>query len=202
MDAAIRRNSLAPLTIATLVGIAVEASGQQVIVPREGPAEQVGGVVGNALDQTGRALDQTGRAIERGFRTAFSRSRSAVESMEVTSRVYSRLHWDRELVGSRLYLESRPGGLVTLRGSVPSRAAADRAIALTTSTIGVSRVISELSSPESPASGVFEASPPPVFDDTPLEPLPSPSIDPIDPLVPLPDPIPAPEVEPPLPPSL
>ena len=201
MHADIRRNPLTPLTIAALVGIAVEASGQQVIVPRQGPAEQVGEVVGNALDQTGRALDQTGRAIERGFRSAFARSRDTVESMEVTSRVYSRLHWDRELVGSRLYLETRPGGLVTLRGTVPTRAAAERALALTTSTIGVSRVISELTSPESPSPGVIEASPPSVLDNTPLGPLPSPSVDPIDTLDPLPDPVPAPDVEPPLSPS-
>ncbi|QDV38487.1 BON domain-containing protein [Tautonia plasticadhaerens] len=189
----------------TLAGMLVPAStGNAQLLRPDGPAEQVGEVVGGALDTAGRA-------VERGLRTAFARTRGAVESMEVIARVYSRLHWDKQLAGSRLYLESRPGGVVLLRGSVPSAEAADRAVALAASTLGVSQVVSELVAPDraevvvpgsaSPADPTVrpplpEVEPEPELDPLPRvtpDPRPAPAPDPIT------DPVPSPTVRPPMP---
>ncbi len=109
-----------------------------------GPAERVGGVVGEALDNTGRA-------IERGFRTAFARTRGVVEKMELSARVYSRLHWDKMLASSRLDLEVHPGGVTVLRGVVPNAEAELKAVTLAAETIGVTRVVNQLTVLEPPA---------------------------------------------------
>ncbi|WP_169978382.1 BON domain-containing protein [Tautonia rosea] len=137
------------LAALALIGTASTAEAQ--ILRPEGPAEQVGQVVGGALDTAGRA-------VERSLRTAFSRTRGAVESMEVTSRVYSRLLWEKELTGSRFVIDARPGGVVILRGSVPTPEAADRAAALAISTVGVSRVFNELVAPEGTTTTVLPGS--------------------------------------------
>lgn len=102
-----------------------------------GPAERVGGVVGEALDNTGRA-------IERGFRAAFTRTRGVVEKMELSARVYSRLHWDKALASSQLDLEVHPGGVIVLRGVVPNAEAEAKAVSLAAETIGVTRVVTQL----------------------------------------------------------
>lgn len=176
----------------SLAGVLAPAStGHAQILRPDGPAEQVGEVVGGALDTAGRA-------VERGLRTAFARTRGAVESMEVTARVYSRLHWDKELAGSRLYLEARPGGVVLLRGTVPSAEASDRAVALAASTVGVSKVVSELVAPDR-AEVVVPGSAPPV-DTTVRPPLPEvepePELEPLPRISPDPRPTPGPEATP------
>jgi hypothetical protein len=192
-----RTRAILTLTVG-LAGLLVPAStGFGQILRPQGAAEQVGEVVGGALDTAGRA-------VERGLKTAFARTRGAVESMEVTARVYSRLHWDKELVGSRLYLESRPGGVVLLRGTVPSREAADRAATLAASTVGVSKVVSELVAPDRPAAVVVPGPGSPgadvPIDSTVRPPLrevePRPELEPLPRISPLPAPEPAPEPQP------
>ncbi|RUL87762.1 BON domain-containing protein [Tautonia sociabilis] len=136
---------LTPLAALAVVGLFGPAGALGQVVRPVGPAEQVGEVVGGALDTAGRA-------VEGALRTAFARTRGAVEAMELTPRVYSRLLWDKELAGARLAVDAHPGGVIVLRGSVLSQAQADRAVELAASTVGVSRVISELVAPE-PAVG-------------------------------------------------
>lgn len=164
------------LAALALIGTAATAEAQ--VIRSEGPAQQVGQVVGGALDTAGRA-------VERSLRTAFARTRGAVESMEVTSRVYSRLLWEKELTGSRFVIDSRPGGVVILRGSVPSPEAADRAAALAISTVGVSRVFNELVAPEGTTTTVLPGS----VTDRPLgDPRSEPILEPLPRAEPLPQP--------------
>jgi hyperosmotically inducible protein len=131
----------APLITAALLAPACVAKAQQ------GAAERVG-----------QGLDSAGRNIRRGVQTAFPRARAMVHEQEVLSRVYSRLHWDKVLVGSTLEIEVRDNGVAVLRGAVVDDAARRRAVNLTTDTVGVAQVIDELTVVAPPR--VIESVPP------------------------------------------
>ncbi len=94
--------------------------------------------------RAGEALDNAGRNIRRGVQTAFPRARMAVHEQQVLTRVYSRLHWDKALVGSALEVEVFADGTTALRGAVPDEATRKRASVLTRDTVGVTRVVDEL----------------------------------------------------------
>ena len=97
-----------------------------------------------AAQRTGEALDNAGRNIRRGVQNAFPRARMAVHEQQVLSRVYSRLHWDKALVGSALEVEVFADGTTVLRGAVPDEATRKRASGLARDTVGVTRVVDEL----------------------------------------------------------
>ena len=97
-----------------------------------------------AASRAGQALDNAGRNIRRGVQNAFPRARMAVHEQQVIARVYSRLHWDKVLVGSALDLEVSADGTAVLRGAVPDDAAKKRAVVLTRDTVGVTQVVDEL----------------------------------------------------------
>ena len=99
----------------------------------------------------GQGLDNAGRAVKRGFQTAgqavqgsFIKTRTSVHNMEVVSRVYSRLHWDKALTTSNLELEVRDGGIAILTGAVPDPAAKAKALVLTSETVGVVQVVDQV----------------------------------------------------------
>jgi hyperosmotically inducible protein len=99
----------------------------------------------------GQGLNDAGRAVRRGFQTAgqavqggFQKTRTGVHNMEVVSRVYSRLHWDKALTSSNIELEVQAGGIATLTGIVPDDAAKAKALMLTAETVGVIQVIDQL----------------------------------------------------------
>jgi hyperosmotically inducible periplasmic protein len=121
-------------------------------------AQQQGGVA----ERAGEKLDEFGRAIRDGFekagetvvggisktsetvREGLVRARDSVQGMGVYSRVYSRIHWDKTLHASNLLLRA-DGGVITLRGVVPDDAAKAKALTLAAETVGVARVISQIS---------------------------------------------------------
>ena len=99
----------------------------------------------------GRGLDNAGRSIKSGFQSAgqavqggFAKTRTSVHNMEVVSRVYSRLHWDKTLTTSNLEIEVTSGGIATLTGVVPDQPAKDKALALTSETVGVIQVVDQV----------------------------------------------------------
>ena len=113
------------------------------------------GPVGQGLNEAGRAvkrgLQTTGQAVSGGLQTAgqaisggFQKTRSSVHNMEVVSRVYSRLHWDKALAGSNMEIEVQAGGVAVLTGAVPSEEAKAKALALTAETVGVNEVVDQL----------------------------------------------------------
>jgi len=110
---------------------------------------------GEKLDEVGRAikreiveaeesvrdgLNKTGDTVREGF----ARTRDSVQGMGLIPRVYGRLHWDKALYSSTLLVMAE-GGTVTIRGMVPDEAAKARAIALVKDTVGVTRVVVQLS---------------------------------------------------------
>ena len=116
------------------------------------------GVVAKA----GEKIDEVGRAIKRGIvdaeetvrgglnktgetvREGFTKTRESVQGMGLIPRIYGRLHWDKALHSSTLFVKAE-GGTVTIRGLVPDEAAKAKAIAITKDTVGVTRVIVQLS---------------------------------------------------------
>jgi hyperosmotically inducible protein len=97
-----------------------------------------------AAQRAGEALDNAGRNIRRGVERAFARTRASVHEQELITRVYSRIHWDKMLVGSALELEVRDDAVVFLRGTVPDAEAKKRAVVLARDTVGVNQVVDEL----------------------------------------------------------
>ncbi len=101
--------------------------------------------------QVGQGIDNAGRAMKRGFQSAgaavqggFIKTKTSVHNMEVVSRVYSRLHWDKALTTSNLQLEVSNGGIATLTGVVPDAAAKAKALLLTSETVGVLQVVDQV----------------------------------------------------------
>ena len=96
------------------------------------------------LSRTGRALDNAGRGIRNTVETEVARGQMDADDREVLNRVMRRVEWDKPLVGSTISLQVQPGGVVILRGSVPSTVHKQRAAALVSSTVGVASVVDEL----------------------------------------------------------
>ena len=101
--------------------------------------------------QIGQGLDNAGRSVKRGFQSAgaavqggFMKTKTSVHNMELVSRVYSRLHWDKALTTSNLELEVSNGGIATLTGVVPDNAAKAKALTLTSETVGVIQVVDQV----------------------------------------------------------
>jgi hyperosmotically inducible periplasmic protein len=110
-----------------------------------------------AATRAGEKLDEFGRKIKKGLekaedavREGFHKTRDSVHSMGVMPRVYGRLHWDKALHSSTLTLKVEDG-VVTLRGAVPTKAAKTKAVTLAAETVGVTKVIDELTIPASEA---------------------------------------------------
>jgi osmotically-inducible protein OsmY len=103
------------------------------------------------VERAGQKLDEVGRGIRRGavevseaVRKRFDVVRTDVQRMGTSSRVYSRIHWDRALHDSKIEVHVLRDGSVLLRGMVPDAQAKQRAIALAKDTVDVSAVVDEL----------------------------------------------------------
>jgi hypothetical protein len=99
----------------------------------------------------GQGLKDAGRAVKGGFQTAgqavsgsFQKTKTSVHNMEVVSRVYSRLHWDKALTSSNMEIEVQAGGIAILTGVVPNEATKTKALTLTAETVGVVQVVDQL----------------------------------------------------------
>ncbi len=92
-------------------------------------------------------LNKTGETVREGF----AKTRESVQGMGIPSRVYGRLHWDKEFHAVSLFVKAE-GGRVTVRGILPDDAAKARAIALVKDTVGVTHVIDQISVLSSSAS--------------------------------------------------
>lgn len=150
------KNNMIRRCVALVAVVMLAAGGAWAWAQQEpGPAERAGERLDEAGREAGRQLDKAGRRIRRGLekgiegargavREQFAQTRDRVHEMSVEARVYGRLHWDKLLVDSDLDLSAEARGIVTLRGTVPSNEARQRAVRLTTDTVGVSRVIDQL----------------------------------------------------------
>jgi osmotically-inducible protein OsmY len=95
--------------------------------------------------------DSIGDKVNRGLERAESKLREtwgdikrATHRMTIEGRVYARLYWDKSLADAPFQLEARNGGVIVLKGSVPTSEAKHRAIELAQSTVGVNETVDEL----------------------------------------------------------
>ena len=70
----------------------------------------------NAEETVRDGLNKTGETVREGF----TKTRETVQGMGIPSRVYGRLHWDKEFHSISLFVKAE-GGTVTVRGIVPGR---------------------------------------------------------------------------------
>jgi hyperosmotically inducible periplasmic protein len=123
--------------------------------PQEPQQEGVATKAAEKLDDVGRAikkgilnaeetvrdgLNKTGETVREGF----AKTRDSVQGMGILSRVYGRVHWDKALHSSSILVKAE-GGSITIRGMVPDEATKAKAIDLVKDTVGVTRVIDQLS---------------------------------------------------------
>ena len=99
----------------------------------------------------GQGINNAGRSIKRGFQSAgqaiqggWQQTQTGVHNMEVVSRVYSRLHWDKSLTTSNIEIEVSSGGIATVTGVVPDEPAKIKALSLTSETVGVIQVVDQI----------------------------------------------------------
>jgi hypothetical protein len=118
--------------------------------PPQQPKGGVGEAIGETVDSVVQGIKRGARATTETLQEQFQRARASVQNMGVQARVYSRLHWDKELNDAKIDLEVKDG-TATLRGTVRSLKAKAKAIELARDTVGVDRVEDHLTiEPASP----------------------------------------------------
>ena len=105
----------------------------------QGPAQKAGSKLDDVGRSIKRGLDSAGDAV----RDQFEKVRRSVQNMDVASRVYGRLHWDKALATSTLDMDVQ-GDVVTLRGAVPDVKTKLKAVELAGDTVGIFKVIDQL----------------------------------------------------------
>jgi len=96
-------------------------------------------------ERIGQSLDQGLNRLQGELREGWASLKQTVDRLGIEGRVYSRLRWDKEIATSTIDLDATDKGVVTLRGQVSNAAAKQKAVQLAQDTVGVNRVIDELS---------------------------------------------------------
>jgi|SRR5579862_3981048 len=91
-------------------------------------------------DKVNRGL----REAETKLRETWADVQKATHRMTIKGRVYARLYWDKSLADAPFQVETKNGGVVVLKGSVPSAEARHHAVELAQSTVGVNETVDEL----------------------------------------------------------
>jgi osmotically-inducible protein OsmY len=100
--------------------------------------------VGDRVDNAVQNLKRGARDVKDSVRVQLEKARTSVHDMNVTTRIYGRLHWDKALNGSKLDIHVREDGVATLMGAVPDARARAKAVELTRDTVGVTQVNDQL----------------------------------------------------------
>jgi hyperosmotically inducible periplasmic protein len=101
--------------------------------------------VRDKVDKAVKSIKQGTREITDAARAEFRKVRDRVQEMSTQSRVFSRIHWDQTLNKCAIEVDVQSDGVVFLRGSVADETAKNKAVKLAAETVGVSRVVDELS---------------------------------------------------------
>jgi osmotically-inducible protein OsmY len=95
------------------------------------------------VGEAGQAAKEAGRDVKQEAGQAADRAGAAVSDAAVTSAVKSKFLADTAVSGLRIEVDT-DGGVVTLNGTVSTKAEADRAVSLARDTAGVTRVVNNL----------------------------------------------------------
>jgi BON domain len=99
---------------------------------------------GGTFDSAVKSIKRGAQAAEDALKEQYAKARAAVHSMEVSARVYGRLHWDKALNSSKVDIEVTGGSHITLTGVVADAKAKAKAVELTRDTVGVTQVVDQL----------------------------------------------------------
>jgi len=130
-------------------------------LPPTPPAQQpkgAGEVIGEAVDSVVKGIKRGARATTETLQEQYQKARASVHNMGVQARVYSRIHWDKELVDDKIDVEFKDG-TAFLRGAVGTALDRVKAVGLARDTVGVDRVDDQLTiEPAAPAETPGEKS--------------------------------------------
>lgn len=104
------------------------------------PAQAQQGLGERLGQQLDEGLDRLGSEVREGWASL----QKTVDRMGVQGRVYSRLRWDKQIATSQIDIEVQDQDVVVLRGEVADAAAKRKAVQLANDTVGVARVVDEL----------------------------------------------------------
>lgn len=100
---------------------------------QEGLGERIGARIDRGVSELGDDLRQGWESLQK-----------TVDNLSVQGRVYSRLHWDKQLVDAQIEVGVAEGGVVSIRGVVSNPEAKAKATKLVQDTVGAERVINQL----------------------------------------------------------
>ena len=95
----------------------------------------------NVVDNLKQGANEASQAVQ----SEYQKARDAIQSMGIEARVYSRLHWDKDLANASLNVNSPSPGVIAVSGMLPSAAAQTKAIHLAEDTVGVHKVLDHTS---------------------------------------------------------
>ena len=98
----------------------------------------------NTIDSAMQTIKRGAQEAGDAFKDQYTKAKTAVHNMGVSSRVYGRLHWDKALNGSRIEIEVKDDGVTILTGVVADTKAKVKAVELTRDTVGVTQVVDQL----------------------------------------------------------
>jgi len=122
--------------VAVLVMTAASAPAQE---PKT-TTEKIKDSASSAASSVKRGVSSAGDAIK----NKYNQARDHVTAMGIEARVYSRLHWDKGLVGAKIDLSSPRAGSIVLTGVVPDAKAQAKAVLVANDTVGVTEVVDHL----------------------------------------------------------
>ncbi len=114
---------------ALLFGIGIGPSA----IAQEGLGERIGARIDQGVGELGDDLRQGWASLQK-----------TVDNLSVQGRVYSRLHWDKQLVDAHIEVAVAEGGVVSIRGVVNNPKTKAKATKLAQDTVGVEKVINRL----------------------------------------------------------
>lgn len=95
-------------------------------------------------ERLGQQLDEGLDRLSSEVREGWASLRKTVDRMGIQGRVYSRLRWDKQVATSRIDVDVQDDDTVVLRGQLTDDAAKRKAVELAKTTVGVERVVDEL----------------------------------------------------------
>lgn len=120
---------------ASLLGIFLAAAG----CAQQGaaPGEAVEGLKGTSASDS---FKQAAQVLGRGLKQV----RQGLDDAELAGKIYARILWDKQLQAAKVSIDSRPGGVVELKGTAPSDRVRERVVDLAANTIGVREVLDRI----------------------------------------------------------
>jgi len=131
----------AVLGLALTVGTRGSAQEPKDLPPTPPPQQPKGATesIGNAVEGVVESIKRGAKATSETVQEQYQRARTSVHDMSVQARVYSRIHWDKDLANAKIDIEIKDGTAI-LHGSVKTIRAKAKAVELAHDTVGVDHV--------------------------------------------------------------